>query len=83
VTDHKEPETIEPFIAEIATLSSTLRERLVEAIDLGDALMIEKTIADIRTHHADLADHLSRLANNFEYDRMLTLLEKTQEITKQ
>lgn len=83
VTDHKEPETIEPFIAEIATLSSTLRERLVEAIDLGDALMIEEAIADIRTHHADLADHLSRLANNFEYDRMLTLLEKTQEITKQ
>jgi hypothetical protein len=49
----------------------------MQAIKESDLDVMLEIIADIREHHAGLADTLSGLANDFEYDRILILLEES------
>jgi CheY-like chemotaxis protein len=62
--------------AALSTLPASLRIQLVEGVELGDMQMIEATIADIGPHNPDLAIGLSSLADNFEYDKILNLLQR-------
>lgn len=60
---------------ELAVLSVTLRQRLIEATELGDLELIDSTIAEIRQQQPVLAEALAQLAHQFEYDQLLRLLQ--------
>jgi signal transduction histidine kinase/ligand-binding sensor domain-containing protein/CheY-like chemotaxis protein len=60
-------------------LPADLLARLMEGTELGDIEMLERVIGDIRRDDPELADGLARLANRFEYDVLLSLVQETLE----
>ena len=60
----------------LATLPASLLTELEEAAEGCDMELMEQVLAQISTNHATLANQLSKLADDFEYDQMLELLEE-------
>ncbi len=58
----------------IKDLDKKLVARLKEATELSDAAMIDKVIEEIRIENSQLAEALSELAGNFDYDKILSLI---------
>lgn len=63
--------------ASLGAVSASLRGRLAEAVDIGDTIMIEDVIAQIREADPGAADFLTALAADFEFDRILALIKET------
>jgi signal transduction histidine kinase/CheY-like chemotaxis protein len=61
----------------LAALPPELLEELKVAVSRSKVNLIDQAIQEIRSHDAALADALARLANNFRYTEMLTLIQKT------
>ncbi len=57
-------------------LPSELLTELMKATEMAELDLIQASIGNIRDHDSALADVLIQLADNFEYDRILSLLEK-------
>ncbi|MCP4606189.1 MAG: response regulator [Proteobacteria bacterium] len=79
----KEPETDETGKADdalrpaaLAALPAALRDALMEAVAEIDRDMIDELLIDIRTHDAALADGLARLAADYRYQNMLTVIQQ-------
>jgi signal transduction histidine kinase/CheY-like chemotaxis protein/streptogramin lyase len=70
------PDLSEDLEAEIALLPPELLRQLTEGTELGDMELIDQAIIKIRHHHPALAEGLARLARNFEYDKLLELLQR-------
>jgi CheY-like chemotaxis protein len=62
--------------ANLAALPSDLVVNLEQAIAQLDREMIRQVIEEIRPHDAPLADVLKALADNFQYDKILTFIQK-------
>jgi signal transduction histidine kinase/CheY-like chemotaxis protein len=60
----------------ISNLSSDLLADLEQVIVLGDMDQIRNFLAQIRAHDVVIADTLERLASDFEFAQMLTLVRK-------
>jgi CheY-like chemotaxis protein len=58
----------------LAGLPSELLERLKEATDSCDADRIDRIIGDIRNHNDQLADALTRLAGQFAYNEIISMI---------
>jgi hypothetical protein len=58
----------------LAAVPSKQLAQLAEAIELSDITLANKIINDIEGAQPDLAQTLSRLVNNFEYDEILALI---------
>ena len=54
--------------------------RLSEGTLLGNVTMIDRSIADIRQHHSRLAETLNRMARRFQFDELLALLRKEENV---
>ena len=63
----------------LAVLPSDLLMKLEQATDRGDIQLIFSIIDEIRAHAAAVADALARLANEFDYDRILRLIQEAKE----
>jgi CheY-like chemotaxis protein len=61
----------------MARLSPDDLTRLTEAIELSDIELANQIIDDIRPSQPELAEMLSRLINNFEYEAILAAIEQT------
>jgi len=61
----------------MALLSPDDLTRLTEAIELSDIELVSQVIADIRPSQPELAERLSRLIDNFEYEAILAAIEQT------
>ena len=48
--------------------------RMRQAVTIADIRLIEQLIADVRSRDATLADTLSSLAHNFEYEKILSMI---------
>lgn len=59
-------------------LPRDLPEQLQYAVSHSDMDLIDRVIGDIRTYDSDTADALNQLANNFQYERLLTMLKAYQ-----
>jgi len=68
---------IEALKCEIELLPPELLTRLEEATELSDMEMIDQVVTEIRRHHAKLADELAGLLNNFQYDKILALVQES------
>jgi CheY-like chemotaxis protein len=66
------------MIALINTLPVDKIAKLKEATELSDAVIIDRVIEDIRTGNIALAEAFSELADNFAYDKILSLVQKAQ-----
>jgi hypothetical protein len=64
-------ETVAPSID---VLPERVIASLKEATELSDTDMLDKVIEQIRGENAGLAEALSKLADNFAYDRILDLI---------
>ena len=62
----------------MADVSQALILRLKRAVDLSDLDMIELLIEEIRRENVQLADALSTMAENFDYDTILDLIQQGQ-----
>jgi len=71
----REPIAAEDLKSEIAALPSELVASLEEATECCEMEVIGRVIAEIRDHNASLSDMLTRLASNFAYDEILTLIQ--------
>ena len=69
---HKDVLTPETF----ASLPSDLLMNLEQAIVQLDGEMIQQAIEEIRPHNAPLTDALAVLAKDFQYDKILTFIQK-------
>ena len=58
----------------LAQLPNEMRERLRYAAECCDITQIERAITDIQISHPTAAAALAELANNFEYDKILSAL---------
>jgi len=67
---------LEDLKSKIGALPAELLTQLTEGAELGDMAMIDEVIAEIYHHHPPLAEGLSRLANNFEYNKMLNVIQE-------
>jgi CheY-like chemotaxis protein len=70
----------EKLITLLSTLSGELIVRLKEVTELSDAVMIEAAIEEVRVEHVQLAKVLSKLAENYAYDRILALVQQAEEM---
>ena len=61
----------------LATLSSDLLGTLEQAVNRSDMSKITAIIEEIRTHNIRVADGLAMLAEEFQYEEILYLLQKT------
>ena len=61
------------------TLPKELLPLLVEGVELGDSIMIDSAIAEIRLCDQNIADSLARLTENFQYDVLLSLVREKME----
>ena len=68
--------TQEDLQAAIAALPSELVDTLEEAAKFCDMMIMNEVLPEIRRHNAPLADALAQLADNFEYDEILTLIQR-------
>ncbi|MCP4348575.1 MAG: response regulator [Desulfobacterales bacterium] len=67
---------------DIAAIPAELTAKLKEALEIADLEVLNKVISEIRPYNAPLADALTRLAKDFEYDEILALIQKNRkEIT--
>jgi signal transduction histidine kinase/ligand-binding sensor domain-containing protein/CheY-like chemotaxis protein len=66
---------LENLKAEINTLPAGLLIQLTEATELGDMELIGQALTSISHHQPLLAETLSQLAHNFEYDKILDLIQ--------
>jgi signal transduction histidine kinase/CheY-like chemotaxis protein/HAMP domain-containing protein len=66
----------ENIAGSIRNLPDDIIAMLEEAVELSDSAMIDEVIEKIRTKDASLAKALSKLAGNFDYDRILHLIPK-------
>jgi hypothetical protein len=57
---------------ELSSVPADLLTRLTEGIEPGDV----ETIGDIRRSNASLADSLAQLAYQFEYGKLLSLIQE-------
>jgi hypothetical protein len=64
------------LISALMALPQNLLGRLKEATELSDAAFIDQAIREISTLDDRVAGVLSRLAANFEYDKILALIQK-------
>ncbi|QTA90979.1 hybrid sensor histidine kinase/response regulator [Desulfonema magnum] len=64
----------------LAELSSDLLAVLEKASESGDTEMVNEVIADISAHNAALADGLTRLADNFAFEQILTLIQEAKNV---
>ena len=62
---------------DLASLPKELRMRFADAIELGDMEIIAQILEEIRVQDENLAAGLNRLVDNFEYDVLMRLIEKT------
>ncbi len=62
---------------DLAAIPTDLLTTLEEAVEIADIDMLNTIIIKISGYHASIADALLELANNFEYDEMLILLQRT------
>ena len=69
---HRDVLTPETF----AALPSDLLMNLEQAIVQLDGEMIQQAIEEIRPHNTPLADTLTVLAKDFQYDKILTFIQK-------
>jgi len=70
-------EQAEPLSREgLAALPADLLTRLEEAADEGNMLSIDALISESRQHNAAVASQLAALAEDFEYDEILTLVQE-------
>lgn len=76
--DQKALSTDEIKVA-IPAIPTKLIIRLRESVGLGDMDVIEQTIATIREHDAVLGETLYQLAQRFQFDDLLSLLEGKEE----
>jgi signal transduction histidine kinase/DNA-binding response OmpR family regulator/HAMP domain-containing protein len=60
----------------IRNLPDNIVAILEEAVELSDSAMIDEVIEKIRINDTSLAKALSKLADNFDYDRILDLISK-------
>ncbi|MGD9007849.1 MAG: ATP-binding protein [Desulfobacteraceae bacterium] len=60
----------------ILNLPDNVIAMLEEAVELSDSAMIDEVIEKIRIKDTPLAQTLSKLAENFDYDRILDLIPK-------
>jgi signal transduction histidine kinase/DNA-binding NarL/FixJ family response regulator len=72
--------SIEDLESELATLPAELLANFKEAVELGNVRKVDKAIAEIHGHNAPLAKTLANLADNFEYDKLLTLAQRTNDL---
>jgi PAS domain S-box-containing protein len=63
--------------AMMVCLSANDIARLAEALELSDIGLANQIIADIQLSQPALADRLSRLINNFEYETILATIQQT------
>ncbi len=61
----------------LAILPVDLLARFADAIVLADMQVIAELLQEIRAQQAELADALQQLANDFEYDHILELIEQS------
>jgi len=61
----------------IDAIPAELMGRLGDSIELGDIKVIDSIINEIRALDTTLADVLSGLANQYQYDNLLKLLRET------
>ena len=61
---------------DLVALPSDLLTNLEQAIAELDREMIYQVIEEIRPHDTPLADALKVLADNFQYDKILTFIQK-------
>jgi hypothetical protein len=59
----------------MSALPASVRAQLTEATELGDMELIDQRIVEIQGHNPALAKTLARLARNFEYDKLLSLIQ--------
>jgi len=59
----------------ISNFPSELLTDLEEAAKLCDMKMVDSAITEIRGHNATLANALAKLADDFQYDKLLALIE--------
>jgi hypothetical protein len=59
-----------------AALPDVLLTNLEQAATRIDMDSIDSLIAEVRTHNAALAEGLARLAADFKYDEILTLIQQ-------
>jgi CheY-like chemotaxis protein len=71
--------SLENLRSKIGALPLDLQMQLREGTELGDLEIIDGIITEIRRCDPALAETLGRLANNFEYDRMLSLIQRADE----
>lgn len=64
----------------IKDLPEKVIARLKEATELSDAAMIDDVVEEIRSKNAQLAEALSEMAENFNYDDILALAEGSKSI---
>ncbi len=74
--NHTEPGSV-ALTAALGTLPSSLVTDLELAAMRADMVRVDSLIDQIDTHHAPLAERLRSLARNFEYDQILTIIEKS------
>lgn len=60
----------------ILALPSELLANLLAAVKFSDMVKVDSYIEEIRTQNNALAEALASLANNFEYDKIATLIQK-------
>ncbi|MGI9537036.1 MAG: transporter substrate-binding domain-containing protein [Desulfocapsaceae bacterium] len=61
----------------VADLSPEIIERLGLAANSCDADRVDRIIEEIRGHHNELANALSRLSKKFDYNRIMRVIEKS------
>ncbi len=62
-------------------MPSELVDTLEEAAKFCDLMTMNEVLPEIRRHNAPLADALAQLADNFEYDKILALIQRGEENT--
>lgn len=76
-TKPRQEEALSP--ERLTTLPADLLTRLEEAADKGNMLLIDELIDESRQHNASVAAQLAALAEEFEYDKILTLVQEAKE----
>ena len=74
-TSHKKP-TLPELITRMSGLPAMLLQRLRKAVVLGQVSEIAACIGEIQILDAPLAAGLARLAENYEYNKILEMLER-------
>ncbi|HLO52228.1 MAG TPA: ATP-binding protein [Kamptonema sp.] len=73
---HSNINTQDTLKASILALPSELLANLLEAVKFSDMMKVDSYIEEIGTHDRALAEALASLANNFEYDKIATLIQQ-------